>query len=141
MGPRLVGELTSKKFDVVVLLAGTNDLGSRKASDIIADLADLHTKIIDSGAHLLAVTIPLLQFDTFKALTEKRTIVNDWIRENSIQASVLDLENLFPKGGDDESDEYWDDGLHFSPKGYDYFGKLVFEALQPVFQKLTESCE
>jgi len=31
----------------------------------------------------------------------------------------------------EERDKYWDDGIHFTPDGYDVIGVMVFEALKP----------
>lgn len=35
----------------------------------------------------------------------------------------------------EDRDEYWDDGIHLSPSGYDWMGSLVANALIPLLKE------
>ena len=32
---------------------------------------------------------------------------------------------------------YWDDHLHFTPKGYDYLREIIYQALKLILNSLT----
>ena len=76
---------------LVVLLAGTNDLGSvpaRGQADtrvprIIAALREFGDAIVSSGAALLLVTIPCTQFDNEADYVCARVVINAWIRRHT----------------------------------------------------------
>lgn len=38
-----------------------------------------------------------------------------------------------------EQEEIWDDGLHFTPEGYERMGELVAARLMEIIRKETES--
>lgn len=42
----------------------------------------------------------------------------------------------------EEKKERWDDGLHFTPKGYEIMGDIVFSKLEPIIgQMLLEKSQ
>lgn len=142
MCDRLINIITDKnkdKYDYVILLGGTNDIGMQiPTKTIINNLQKMYDKIsstpasseLQTGTSLIAVTIPVAKFDsgfqTAKALVDNRNVVNDFIRsyvkERKSNASLFDLNVLIPYSDDDG---LWDDGLHFSPKGYDRIGTAL----------------
>ena len=46
---------------------------------------------------------------------------------------VLDVERLLPRYSlsPNETEQIWDDEVHFTPQGYDRLGQFIFEALKP----------
>jgi len=53
------------------------------------------------------------------------------INANARYRYVFDLCELIPNHtlSEEEKNEIWDDGLHFTPKGYERFGELAGERL------------
>lgn len=84
---------------------------------------------------LIALTIPTSEHN-IKEITTKRTEINNWIRNEERPAVVVDIETLIAYNDDNE--ELWDDGLHFTSKGYNRIGELVFEAVKQIFQEHIE---
>lgn len=56
---------TDSKWDVVVLLAGTNDLGKYEVDPIWHNLCEMYTKFEAAGATVVAVTIPNIRIVRF----------------------------------------------------------------------------
>lgn len=51
---------------------------------------------------------------------------------SSKNITVIDLAASIPQLSLplDKRREYWDDGIHFTPKGYDQFGEIVFNIIK-----------
>lgn len=133
-------------YDYAVVLGGTNDLGyGLSANDIFAGLLKLYTQLEKAGVkHIFAVTIPSSAHEgRFEMLRPNRAAVNGLIKAHvathSATMSLIDLDEAIKQPVDkgDSRKDYWDDGLHFSAKGYDKFGELVFESLKPKLEKLS----
>lgn len=60
------------------------------------------------------MTIPTSKHK-IERITEKRNKVNEWIKADDRAVVVVDIHDLIPY--DDDHEEMWDDGLHFTPKG------------------------
>ncbi|KAL6069326.1 putative GDSL-like lipase/acylhydrolase [Balamuthia mandrillaris] len=133
------------RYTHVIILGGTNDLGSRPADDIFQDICRLHDIVHQFGARSVAVTIPEASF-TEKWYVEKRTAVNEALRAKVRQQQeeggegrwlFLDLEKELPyqgskkhsKEGEGGEENLWDDALHMTPAGYDRFAALLFRVL------------
>lgn len=146
MKDRLPGVLEVNKPRVVVILAGTNDLGQHaNFKQITSDITELHTKVLTSGrtpgkhTFSIAVTIPQCSWlkpkgDKKINHDEKRKAVNKAIRLTvercRTRVGLLDLESIFDQSSE-ENNKYWSvDMVHFSPLGYDEIGRLVFEVLK-----------
>eukprot|EP00111_Clytia_hemisphaerica_P002660 TCONS_00007518-protein len=140
MRERLERELSREKFDLVIIMAGINDLIKltlKDNEDLFEKLIDLHTLALDQGA-LRTVAMTLLPSepgaDKLKFITEDvfevmRERTNTQIRSiNSTDTSVCDTEQCFPlllPGS-----YYWQpDHVHPSPLGYNMLGKCVFSCL------------
>lgn len=131
-------------YDIVCILGGTNDLGNRERTyeDIFVSLHDLYQQVHahNAAATVLAITIPQSHIREQEYLV-RRAQVNRLILQyqhfntaGKPMVAHLDLEKKIEYY---ESDGHvnrilWDDGLHFTPRGYDLFGKLVFQVLRPI---------
>lgn len=56
---------------------------------------------------------------------------------NTNDSHAFDLKSSLPYHSlsPNDRDEYWDDGLHLSPAGYDWMGGLVANALIPLIKE------
>lgn len=130
MEVRLSKLLTAEEWAFVIIMGGTNDLGTYSSDEVIKNLSNMYQQVnftrassllpaltlqvINAGASLVALTIPTSKHK-IEEITEKRTTVNTWIKQNEMSCLVVDIHDLVPY--DDEHEEMWDDGLHFTPKG------------------------
>mmetsp|Transcript_18985 Transcript_18985/g.31117 ORF Transcript_18985/g.31117 Transcript_18985/m.31117 type:complete len:171 (+) Transcript_18985:420-932(+) len=123
----------NKPYSWVLILGGTNDLCTGIGEGRILDsLYKMHDLAHEAGARTVAITVPEMSHESAEGeLSDTRNAVNDGLRkyaqDNSSNTVLLDVATLMPLS--DAS--LWDDGLHFSPSGYDKLGELVYYALRP----------
>jgi len=131
---------TAPLFDWVVLLGGTNDLAYNKPpGDIFDALTTVFNIPLENGAKILLCTVPECAV-RHHLLDKNRDELNTLIRESSQERGglegvyVFDLCKKIPYHAmpEEERREIWDDGLHFTPKGYERFGELVAERLAEI---------
>jgi lysophospholipase L1-like esterase len=131
--------ISMPSLSLVVILAGTNDQGYGDASvdEITDNLLKLHRIAWETGVpRTLAVGIPPSGYQT--ADREARQVVNevnDRLRETSEGCTMAYAPFPFPY---EEDGENWDeDGLHFTPIGYQALG----ESLAPVVRRILLEVE
>lgn len=113
---RLSQLLAEKKYDYVILLAGTNDLGySIDVERIISTLRYAYSIINKSAAKLISVTLPDSRWTN-----KDRDKVNVWIREYPECYAMLDLNKII-----DTVKHLSIDGLHLNQQGYKLFGESI----------------
>jgi len=118
----------SKPYDAVVFMAGTNDLGSGRSADKIWKMwKTMVTSVTQSfRTRCVVCTVP----DSAArdpSLCKNRTLLNAKIRqwvEEIPQLTLVDVEHELPYS---DKNGLWDDGLHFTPEGYDRVADLVFQ--------------
>lgn len=77
----LKAEMAEKKYDWIIILGGTNDLGwGRKPGDIFAGLEEIYKVALDHGASILALTVPECAAKS-RSLDERRNELNTLIKE------------------------------------------------------------
>ncbi|KAK4189040.1 SGNH hydrolase-type esterase domain-containing protein [Podospora australis] len=133
---------TTKPYDWVIVLGGTNDLGwGFTPEEIFAKLKAVWDIPLKRGAKVLALTVPECAVATAKArerMDAKRDVLNGMIkgykRDNYY---VYDLHTAVPYYSMSEKDraKHWDDHLHFTPDGYDLIGNKVGMALVSLLVK------
>ena len=123
-------------FDLVIVLAGTNDLGyAGEAGPIIEAVEAIHAVAHGSGCPTVALGIPPSGYqsrsETARALASS---VNEapelWASSDDLATYVpYPIREFDPTNGDG----WWSfDGLHFSPEGY----RFVAESLAPIVAEL-----
>ncbi|KAJ5950070.1 SGNH hydrolase [Penicillium verhagenii] len=124
--PRIQLKCDKKKYDWVIVLGGTNDLAFRHdAKKIYAALQDCWNVALESGAKVLALTIPECD-STIK--DKERSELNTLILDTKMDRFYsFDLRTKIPYRG--SSDEFieriFDDGLHLTAEGYDLMGRSI----------------
>lgn len=144
---RLESILQKTRFDFVCVLAGTNDLAnpSETADSIFERLNRLYQLVLNHNSNviLLVVTIPPTSFDKREQdYLNKKLLINEKIKTFSEEPKstgrvvFVDLYSATPYYQEDGTmSPLWDDHLHFSPKGYDLFGELVFTSIHPLLSE------
>ena len=136
----LVNESKTTLYDIVCVLAGTNDIGlypERPAEETFQQLIKIYELFLSHGSFLITVTIPQ-SAETDSDYIQCRNDINESIRQYSLQNSsrvvCIDLEAQIPYNTStgEVNTEYFDDELHLTPLGYDKFGELVFQAISHI---------
>jgi lysophospholipase L1-like esterase len=124
-------------YSLVILLAGTNDMGyGYKADEIFDNLVKLHELCISKGVlRTLAIGIPpsAYQSSVGKA-AELAAAVNKHLRQYSQQHEDRTAFMEFPFAYEQNGANWNADGLHFSQQGY----QLLGESLAPVVGRILQ---
>ncbi|KAK0108547.1 hypothetical protein ONS95_003347 [Cadophora gregata] len=131
-------------FDWVIFLGGTNDLAYSILPTKIYDEIEAITALpLETGAQVLTLTVPECGVKSAK-LDGRRGELNRLIKEDGREnVYALDLHALIPYHSmpEAERDEIWDDGLHFTPTGYERVGLLVAKRLLELLKSGETSAE
>ncbi|RDL29964.1 uncharacterized protein BP5553_10591 [Venustampulla echinocandica] len=117
-------------YDLLLFLGGTNDLGRmRLPDDIFADIEKIVAIPLNQGARVVLLTIPECAAKV-GWLNERRDVLNGMMKkraEEDENVFVFDLHKAIPYHSMDavERKGIWDDGLHFTAKGYERLGTLL----------------
>ena len=127
-----------KDLSLVILLAGTNDMGYGKSADeITANLKLLHNVCLDYGVpKTLAIGIPP---SGYQSQNEAAAALASTVSAN-LEALEEDPRVTFvpfPFEYERDGDNWYPDGLHFSKTGY----KLLGESLAPAVEKILNSLD
>jgi lysophospholipase L1-like esterase len=130
-----------KNPSLIIILGGTNDLGTLPSDSIYENIQKIHLLALKSSLlterpiYTIAVTIPQLTWGGENS-NLKRLNVNENIRKLVKRCNkyifLFDMESLF-----DQKNEaykiYWSpDQVHFSPLGYDKIGELLYDLITSV---------
>lgn len=141
---RGVYELQSTRrplYDWVILLGGTNDLGwGKPVFDIHDALSAVSDIPLENGAKVLMCTVPECGVKS-ESLDKKRDSLNTFIKSDMRdEVYIFDLKEKIPYHSmeEKERDEIWDDGLHFTSKGYERMGEMIAERLIEIIESEKE---
>ncbi|CAO3640093.1 unnamed protein product [Cunninghamella echinulata] len=127
--------LRSEKFDYVILLGGLNDLGCDTPIIDTIDSFKIMYDLMDETnlKKFFHITVPFNAFDTFDQEFQNKIKLNNKILElNHDKRIIIDINHeSFNYLCLDEYYRklYWDDHLHYTPKGYEMLAKMIFEKL------------
>lgn len=122
--------------DLVIIMAGTNDLGQNAGPQrIIEDLAQLHGVCHSRGVPTVAVSPPpaprAAENSSFEVRRKSlQDLLINWVHSSPGAAAFVNPSELVPAvlGG-----SAWDpDGLHLSPAGSRLLGQRLAEVLTPM---------
>jgi lysophospholipase L1-like esterase len=130
-------QLRRHRYDVVLILGGTNDLadyghGPMPTQRTVSNLATLHAYAHEAGARSVAMTIPeskgAVYFETrsppFRVRLDANEAIRAWAaKQPAHQVHFVDASALVPYSG---TNGLWEpDGLHLSQRGYEAFGRAL----------------
>jgi lysophospholipase L1-like esterase len=141
MEERLENILKEDMYDYVILLGGLNDLADiminrKKTEDVINSFVNMY-KVLNDNIYVkrfFHVTIPYCSVDKYLEYQKVKKEINDKILFElySNKRYIIDIGNHekyrfnYLYLDDKKRDEYWDDGLHFTPKGYELLAQCIF---------------
>jgi lysophospholipase L1-like esterase len=132
-------------YDLVIVLAGTNDLGcDGSVDDIFGSLTRMYAEVLahhSRSAHLLLVTVPEARMTFSEGYTRARTGLNERIRDFHAEhvdqrTHLLDLDKVIPYSSVRKTDReaeflpLWSDTLHFSALGYERVACLLYAVIR-----------
>jgi len=142
MAPRFKRDLAAllqsgSRPAIIIVLGGTNDLGSFATSTTISNLNEMWSEARACGAKLVCCTLPDGGIKE-KRYNEDKTVVNAAIRDYAEQNSssgvmFVDLFKAIPWTADktDPNFAFWEvDWVHFNARGYDRMGEIIFDAVK-----------
>jgi lysophospholipase L1-like esterase len=113
----------SVRYDSLVFMAGTNDLGHRVDLSVITKAWDLLADALSQyGEELVVCTVP-----NTATTNPQREALNAFIRnwaQTTPGVVLCDVAAQIPY-----SKALYDDNLHFNPRGYDRLGALIYDCL------------
>lgn len=140
-GDGLVVLLKQRQWDLVCLMAGTNDLGyGMSTGDIVENMEILVKHCLNSSpfVKIALLTVPPTGGEAKHERTRKRhAAVNSGLvrlaNKYSSRVLLVNTEIALPNPGNDLDSPYrdlWDeDMLHFSPRGSERLGEYVYTTL------------
>lgn len=130
---RMEGRFKTGNYNWVIILGGTNDLNwGDSPSNIFTCLQQVQNIPLSHNAKILNMTVPETAMKN-EDLNNRRDELNRSIREECDDKTIFlfDLKNKIPYHSlpADERARIWDDGVHFTPVGYDLMGEYLAERL------------
>jgi len=129
-------------YDWVIFLGGTNDIAWGKSiDDIYSSILGITNIPLENGARLLIMTVPECHAK-IQRLNDKRDKLNSLIKgDTRDDVFVMDLKEQVPYHAMEVAERrlIWDDGLHFTEKGYERVGTLVAVRLVEILKGETSS--
>eukprot|EP00928_Gymnodinium_smaydae_P082404 TRINITY_DN65746_c0_g1_i1.p1 TRINITY_DN65746_c0_g1~~TRINITY_DN65746_c0_g1_i1.p1 ORF type:complete len:495 (-),score=65.56 TRINITY_DN65746_c0_g1_i1:203-1651(-) len=133
-------------FDLVLIMAGTNDLGDPKqpAAPIATTVKALHTACHCEGVRTVVLSVPpsdgLLSDRSYqKRWSRVNSLLKTWALGEGVQEGValyVDTATIVPF----ETGRFWeDDGLHLSPSGSAHLGSSLARLLVPLLAEIPPS--
>lgn len=129
-----IREIQDPSLSLVILLAGTNDLGrQREPAEIAQDIIAMHKMCHDEGVpHTIAIGVPSSAYQShYPEAKEKANQVNQAL-EQFCDSEPKAMYMPFPFDFVQRGDKWASDGLHFSQIGY----QVLAESLAPIVEKI-----
>jgi len=131
MQPRLRRLLERNDYDIVIIMAGSNDLGWGHGPDEVYDvLSHLWNESTSKGIKTIACTIPPIG-SRMPQHQEKQRHLNGRILKEGCHIPHLLLADVFPELADEDGILFpkynSGDGLHLSVEGYRRIGETLWE--------------
>jgi lysophospholipase L1-like esterase len=130
----------SSPLSLIIILAGTNDIGSGyTAEEITTNLLKMHRVSWECGVpRSLAIGIPPSGYQA--ANSNARQFVeqiNDQLRRTAEGCTMAYA--AFPLSYEQSGKNWDDDGLHFSPAGYQALGESLAPTVKRILQEVDAS--
>ncbi|KAJ5724784.1 hypothetical protein N7493_006512 [Penicillium malachiteum] len=133
---RMKNECSKVKYDWVICLGGTNDLGYRRSVDeIYTGLQGAWNIALESGAKVLALTIPECQVRSERMDSTRAQLNAAILAHQQKDFYAFDLCRAIPYHDATEEfrEQMFDDGLHLTEEGYDVMGTVIAKHFAPLY--------
>jgi lysophospholipase L1-like esterase len=124
-------------FDLVIIMAGTNDIGCHRSYDATqVHVARLHAACHDCGIPTvnLVPLAPVTQPKLRRARERLADLMGDWANATPDVLLNLDVEQLVPRS---VTRDYEPDGIHFSASGSKALGRLLAAKIGGILGQLS----
>lgn len=136
---------TEESYDWVIILGGTNDVGNRIPAERIfkEGLQPMYEACLNRTDRKMKLAAMTVIQNAFNAPTSKddenrqllNTMIRDYVAQSKDQDRIVlvDLDKGIPYHSlrdATEKKQFWDDGLHLTPAGYDLMAKLIFDVIK-----------
>ena len=130
-GPGLAVQMAMNKYDVCIIMAGTNDLSANQPAErIVGDIQALHNFCLAQGLRTIALPIPESRVVNNHACTSAGVVratcnhlLQAWAATMPGRVLFVDMVQHIPYS---DIDGNWSsDGLHMSAQGYAHFGSRL----------------
>ncbi|KAK4232397.1 SGNH hydrolase-type esterase domain-containing protein [Podospora fimiseda] len=128
-------------YDWTIILGGTNDLAYNfPIEEIFQKLVAAYDVALSRGSKVLALTVPeaAIHSTARQRIDKKRNRLNDLIKgykRDNFHVFDLNAAVTYFDMTPTDREKYWDDHVHFTPKGYDLIGNKVGMALVSILVK------
>ena len=129
-GPGIVSALNLKEYDLVILMAGTNDLLHGEPISVISSNLKKLSQLVLSKTMLLTIGIPdSSYFSLDKKAKETREEINQMLsNQKEVGLKYVDCPLKFSSNTTD----FDSDGLHFSESGSDKFASGILKSVSSI---------
>ena len=134
--------------NLLIILGGTNDLldmekakdidSIKRTNEIIQGIKNLHLHCHYKGIPTVALSIPETAIDdrdqNATVATMRRKINNelrDFASSSQVKATFVDISTKISRK---HNKKYWDDGVHFTPIGYDRVGEIIYAEIKDMIR-------
>lgn len=119
-----LAEVAAAAPDVVIVLAGVNDMPSGNPTVVTTALSALYKLVKATGARLVAVQVtPWQGYKTFNR--ETYLAVNQWIQDSNLPNAVVNTSSLGDASGRLKPEYDRGDHLHLNDAGQAELGRLI----------------
>ena len=131
-GPGLNKAFQKQDYHLLILMAGTNDLGHATIEEIFKNLQDLMNCAIKANVKVLSVGIPDSGYIYHNPnVRAKRDQINEKLAKYANETALVTYTDP-PIKYEPKCASFDDDGLHFSEFGYQSFGDGLVEVVQSI---------
>lgn len=132
-------------FDVVLIMAGTNDLLTSSPEEITTHVMKLHTACHACGVPTVALAPSGGWRDRWRRAWGQRDaaarLLEAWSQQQPMVLAFFDVEELVPREGLGDG-LLWDaDGIHLTDTGSMVWGRRLANRLLPLFYEGTLQCD
>jgi lysophospholipase L1-like esterase len=134
--------ITNPSLSLVILLAGTNDLGYAMDEErVLRPIRALHEMAWREGVpHTLAIALPPSGYQSqVLEAASLATTINQKLQEFCHASHGRGIFVPFPFEYERNGNHWAPDGLHFSPEGYQVLGNYLKDPVRIVLQELDKT--
>mmetsp|Transcript_51688 Transcript_51688/g.123037 ORF Transcript_51688/g.123037 Transcript_51688/m.123037 type:complete len:456 (-) Transcript_51688:172-1539(-) len=131
-------KLAEEKPDIVLLMAGTNDIWIGGIRKMLENIQAMHTKCHEAGARTVAFAPPYPDCNTWRqdAKEEVKEQLSDWVQTQQQVLSYVDPEELVSREAERHLWEPSHLPLHLTRAGYQALGERLVPLVAPLVLRL-----
>jgi len=130
-------------FDLVMIMAGTNDFQACGAEEVVANIRKLHAACHQHGVQTVALGIPDIADLSIEKRRRWQAVNNrlaEWVQEEPNEKVVfINTSDLLPNNAETIANGFWEqDGIHFTEDGSLALGIALAADILPILQAKSD---